>query len=201
LDELLDRARGAFDALAREVLAFGVVGVVAFVIDLGGYNLLVFGPHLVGLLGQGQGVGELHGRPLTARIISATAGTLVAWLGNRLWTFRHRSQRQAGHELALFVAFNLAAMAIAVACLGISRYALDLHSPLADNMANLVGIGIGALFRFWAYREFVFAGTPGRAGFSPRSSRRRPCRSGASAGSEMVTVVWDADFEGCIRCR
>jgi len=160
VEELIDRARGTFDVLAREIVKFGVVGVVAFVIDLGGYNLLVFGPHLMGLLGQGQGVGALHGKPLTARIISATAGTFVAWLGNRLWTFRHRRQRPAGHELALFVAFNLAAMAIAVACLSISRYALNLHSPLADNTANLVGIGIGALFRFWAYRQFVFAGTP-----------------------------------------
>ena len=36
---------------------------------------------------------------------------------------------------------------------------LDLQSPLADNAANIVGIGLAALFRFWAYREFVFAGT------------------------------------------
>ena len=42
---LLDRARGALDVLVREMLKFGMVGAVAFVIDLGGYNLLVFGPH------------------------------------------------------------------------------------------------------------------------------------------------------------
>jgi hypothetical protein len=34
----------------------------------------------------------------------------------------------------------------------------DLHSPPTDNVANIIGIGLGALFRFWAYREFVFAG-------------------------------------------
>jgi putative flippase GtrA len=141
-----------------EMLKFGTVGVVAFVIDLGGYNLLVFGPHLMGLLGEGEDTGALHGKPLTARIISASVGTFVAWLGNRLWTFRHRRQRPAAHELALFVAFNLVAMAIAVACLSVSRYVLDLHSPLTDNVANIIGIGFGALFRFWAYREFVFAG-------------------------------------------
>ena len=43
--------------------------------------------------------------------------------------------------------------------MSISRYVLDLQSPLADNAANIVGIGLAALFRFWAYREFVFAGT------------------------------------------
>jgi putative flippase GtrA len=157
---LLDRARGAFSILFREVLKFGAVGVVAFVVDLGGYNLLVFGPHMLGMLSEGQSAGPLHDMPLTARIISATAGTFVAWLGNRFWTFRHRRQRPAAHELALFVAFNLAAMLIAVACLSISRYAFDLHSLLADNVANIIGIGFGALFRFWAYRQFVFAGLP-----------------------------------------
>ncbi len=148
---LLDRARGAIDVLIREMLKFGMVGAVAFVIDLGGYNLLVFGP------GQIFGAENLD-KPLTARVISASVATVVAWLGNRLWTFRHRRNRQAHHELALFVFFNVVAMVIAVVCLGFSRYVLDLHSQLADNVANIVGIGFGTLFRFWAYRKFVFAG-------------------------------------------
>ena len=148
---LLDRARGALDVLVREMLKFGLVGAVAFVIDLGGYNLLVFGPHLQGTL-------DVHDKPVTAKIISASVATIVAWLGNRLWTFRHRRNRPAAHELALFVMFNVAAMVIAVVALGFSRYVLGLESQLSDNVANIVGIGIGTLFRFWAYRKFVFAG-------------------------------------------
>ena len=155
---LLDRARGALDVLVREMLKFGVVGAVAFVIDFGGYNLLVYGPHLQGLLGEGGTAGVLHDKPLTAKIISASLATVVAWLGNRLWTFRHRRNRPAVHELALFVFFNVAAMVIAVIALGFSRYILDLHSQLSDNLTNVLGIGIGTLFRFWAYRKFVFAG-------------------------------------------
>ena len=155
---LFDRARGAIDVLVREMLKFGMVGAVAFVIDLGGYNLLVFGPHLLGILGEGTTEGILHDKPLTARIISATAATLVAWLGNRLWTFRHRRNRQASHELALFVFFNVVAMVISVACLGFPRYVLGLDSQLSDNLTNIVGIAIGTLFRFWSYRKFVFAG-------------------------------------------
>lgn len=156
---LLNRARGAIDVLYREMLKFGMVGAVAFVIDLGGYNLLVFGPNLLGLVGEAGTTGVLHDKPLTARIISAGVATLVAWLGNRLWTFRHRRQRPAYHELALFVGFNLAAMVIAVVCLGFSRYVLDLHTQLADNVTNIVGIGFGTLFRFWTYRTFVFVGS------------------------------------------
>jgi putative flippase GtrA len=140
------------------MLKFGMVGAVAFVVDLGGYNLLVFGPHLLGIIGEGNTEGILHDKPLTARIISASLATLVAWLGNRLWTFRHRRNRQATHELALFVFFNVVAMGISVICLGFSRYVLGLESQLSDNLANVIGIGIGTLFRFWTYRKFVFAG-------------------------------------------
>ena len=155
---LLDRARGALDVLVREMLKFGVVGAVAFVIDLGGYNLLVFGPHLLGMFTQQTTEGVLHDKPLTARIIAATVSTLVAWVGNRLWTFRHRRSRHAGHELALYLMFNVVAMVISVACLGVSRYVFGLHSQLADNVTNIFGIILGTLFRFWSYRKFVFEG-------------------------------------------
>jgi len=166
---LLNRARGALDVLVREMLKFGVVGAVAFVIDLGGYNLLVFGPHLLGMFDRQTTAGMLHDKPLTARVISATVATLVAWLGNRLWTFRHRRNRQATHELALFVFFNLVAMVISVACLGLSRYVFGLHTQLADNVTNIFGIGLGTLFRFWSYRKFVFAGTLAGSPLEPAS--------------------------------
>ena len=166
---LIDRARGTLDVLVREMLKFGVVGAVAFVIDLGGYNLLVFGPHLLGMFGQQTSQGVLHDKPLTARIIAATVSTLVAWVGNRMWTFRHRRNRQASHELALYLLFNVVAMVISVACLGVSRYVFGLHTQLADNVTNIFGICIGTLFRFWSYRKFVFAGMPAGRLLEPTS--------------------------------
>lgn len=145
---LLDRARGAMDIVVREMVKFGAVGAIAFLIDVGTFNLLRFG------LGDG---GPLEAKPITAKVLSASLATLFAWLGNRLWTFRHRRRASAGHELALFVVFNVAGMAIALACLAFSHYVLDLRSPEADNIsANGVGLVLGTLFRFWAYRTFVF---------------------------------------------
>jgi putative flippase GtrA len=136
------------DVIVREMVKFGAVGAVAFLIDVGGFNLLRFG------LGDG---GPLEHRPLTAKVISASIATVFAWLGNRLWTFRHRRRASAGHELALFVAFNVAGMGMALACLAFSHYVLDLTSARADNIsANGVGMVLGTLFRFWAYRMFVF---------------------------------------------
>jgi putative flippase GtrA len=158
---LINRARGTLNVLVREMLKFGVVGAVAFVIDLGSYNILVFGPHLLGMFSQQSTEGVLHDKPLTARIIAATVSTLVAWVGNRLWTFRHRRNRQPSHELALYLLLNVVAMIISVTCLGISRYVFGLHTQLADNVTNIIGIALGTLFRFWSYRKFVFVGMRG----------------------------------------
>src|SRR5262245_19755726 len=111
--------RGALDVVVREAIKFGAVGAVAFVVDVTVFNLLRFG------LGDG---GPLEHKPLTAKVISATCATIVAWLGNRIWTFRHRRQLRAHHELALFVLFNAIGMLISVACLWFSHYVLDLTS-------------------------------------------------------------------------
>jgi putative flippase GtrA len=146
---VITRLRNAIDVLYRELLKFGVVGAGAFVIDAGGFNLLVYG----------GGQGPLHHRPLTAKIISAGVSILAAWLGNRYWTFRHRRRPQVHHELFLFVVVNGVGLLIAVVCLGISRYVLSFESPLADNISGtILGTALGTLFRFWAYRQIVFAG-------------------------------------------
>ena len=61
------------------------------------------------------------------------------------------------HELVMFFGLNGIAMLIAVACLGVSHYVLDLTSPLADNVsANIIGVALGTIFRFFTYRKFVF---------------------------------------------
>lgn len=144
---LIGRLRGAVDVLIREMVKFGVVGAVALAVDVGVFNALRF----VG------GHGPLYDKPLSAKVVSVTLATLTAWVGNRYWTFRHRRRTAVHHELALFVVFNVVGMGIALGCLGFSHYVLDLTSPLADNIsANGVGLVLGTLFRFWAYRRFVF---------------------------------------------
>ena len=40
----------------------------------------------------------------------------------------------------------------------ISHDLLGLTSRLADNVsANVIGLALGTLFRYWSYRRFVFA--------------------------------------------
>ena len=137
------------------MIKFGVVGAVAFVVDIGLFNLLRFGV-AEGTLGRPAADGQDH--------LGDPSATLVAWLGNRYWTFRHRRQRPAHHELLLFFGVQRGRHGRSpLACLAVSHYVLDLRSPLADNIsANGVGLVLGTLFRFWAYRRFVFARSRGR---------------------------------------
>ncbi len=143
---LIESTRGAMDVIYREMIKFGVVGAMAFVIDLGLANLLW---HTV-----------MSDKVTTAKIISGAVATLFSWVGNRQWTFRHRRSRPAHHEVVLFFGVNLVALGISALALFLSHYGLGFTTILADNVATIVGIGLGTLFRFWAYRRFVFAGEP-----------------------------------------
>lgn len=138
-------------ALGQEASAFLVVGVVALAMDIGLYNLLV----------HGGDPGVLAGSPLTAKTLSVTASTTLAYVGNRFWTYRHRPRGAVAREYALFVVLSAVALGIALACLAFSRYVLDLTSVLADNVAaNLVGLALGTAFRFLSYRRWVFRPEP-----------------------------------------
>ena len=137
--------------LYREIAKFGIVGLSALVVDIGLFNILRFA----------GGQGPLFDKPLTAKVISVAVATTVAYAGNRYWTFRHRGRTNMGKEYLMFFALNGVAMLIAVGCLWLSHYVLGFTSPLADNIsANVVGLGLGTLFRFWSYRKWVFPAIP-----------------------------------------
>lgn len=138
-----------FRVLIREIAKFGIIGLISFVIDVGLFNLLLFGG------------GPFTDKPITAKIVSVAVATTFAYFGNRYWTFRHRGRTNMGREYLLFFFLNGIAMLIAIACLGISHYLLGLDSALADNIsANVIGLGLGTLFRFWSYRKWVFPALP-----------------------------------------
>lgn len=132
-----------FAHLVHEVAKFGVVGAVAFVIDAGGFNLLIT-----------HGLGS---KVLTAKGISMTVAATFAYFANRHWTWSDRTRSGLGREYTLFFVFNLVGFGIAEGCLAISHYGLGMRSHLADNIsANIIGTILGTLFRFWAYRRWVF---------------------------------------------
>ncbi len=142
-----------FEGLLQQIAKFGVVGLVSLVVDVGLFNLLRFA----------GGEGPLYDKPLTAKIVSVIVATTVAYIGNRIWTFSDRGRTGVAREYFLFFLLNGVALLITLGCLWFSHYALGLTSPLADNIsANVIGLGLGTLFRFWSYRKWVFPEVPDR---------------------------------------
>lgn len=130
-----------------ELTKFFTVGALAYVVDVGTFNLLV----------HAGGGGVLTHKPLTAKVVAVVLATLVAYFGNRQWTWRHRDRRGFWREYGLFFLLNGVALAITLLPLAFSRYVLGLDSTVADNVSgNLVGVALGTLFRFWSYRRWVF---------------------------------------------
>lgn len=129
-------------------LKFGVVGLSCFAIDVGIFNLLRSGVF---------GSDHFFAGPIGAKIASSVISTVIAWLANRLWTFRERRRSDVALEFLEFGAVGAVGVGIGVACVAVSHYALGLTSLLADNIAaNVVGLVLGTAFRFLMYRYWVF---------------------------------------------
>jgi len=150
-------SRSRLLAFAGQVGRFGAVGLVGFVVDVTVFNLLrgtVFSPELV------------HAGPLYAKIVSTVLAILTNWIGNRYWTFGRSRRPRALREGLEFFAVSLAGMGIGLLCLWLSHYVLGYTSVLADNVSsNVIGLGLGAVFRFTLYRYWVFS--PGRSDAAP----------------------------------
>jgi putative flippase GtrA len=140
----VDLARGfytRFRVLIHEVAKFGAVGIIAFFITIGGANALRYG----------AGLG-----PLTSVTIATVVATVFAFLGNKLWAFRHRRGSHWGRESALFFVFNGIGLLIQLGVVGVATHALGLNDKLSYNVANIVGIGVATIFRLYCYRRWVF---------------------------------------------
>jgi len=138
---ILNRAGTPWQVLLKELSAFGVVGVINLFVDIGLFNALHFG----------AGIG-----PLSSKVISTTAATTSAYFLNRHWSFSHRARTGLAREYALFFVLNGIALAMGLLVLGATRYGLGFTDKLALNVANLIGIGFGTIFRFWSYKRWVF---------------------------------------------
>ena len=130
-----------FRMLIHEAAKFGLVGLVGFVVSLGGADVLHFD----------AGVGKYK-----AVVVATIAATIVTFVGNRYWAFRHRERVGMGRETVLFFVFNAIGLAIQLACVAIVQDGAGLQGKLWYNLANLTGIGLGTLFRFWSYRKWVW---------------------------------------------
>jgi putative flippase GtrA len=142
--------------LVHELAKFGIIGVLAVLVADIGTNLLHFQ----------AGMG-----PLTSNVIATVVSTVVSYLGNRYWTFRHRQHTSVSREGVLFFFLNGLGLAIQLACLGFSTYVLHLHGKLSYNVFLVIGIGLATVFRYAAYKRWVWRVQPSAAAAAVRPHR------------------------------
>ena len=134
-----------FRVLIHEVAKFGIVGILAFFITIGGSDWLHYG----------AGLG-----PLTSVVIATVVATVFAFLGNKLWAFRHRTGSHVRRESVLFFVFNGIGLLIQLGVVAFVHYGLGLTDSFSYNVANIIGIGIATCFRLYSYRRWVFLVAP-----------------------------------------
>jgi len=131
-----------------EVLTFLAVGGVGYVVDILAFNLFRLVEPFKSL------------DPAYARTLAVVLAILVNYIGNRTYTWRDVPSSDRRRELALFFLFSIIGFGFSLVTLVISHDLLGYTSRLADNVsANVVGLALGAVFRFWTYKKFVFHST------------------------------------------
>lgn len=134
---------------SRSAVAGTISSIVAFVL----FNLLVHWD-------PGYRDALLNDWPVTGFLIANIASTVLTFQLSRSWAFRHREASGFAGGVVPFFLISGASLIIPVACLYVSRNGLGYDSALADNLAaNVVGLFLGFVARFFAWRTFVF-GSP-----------------------------------------
>jgi putative flippase GtrA len=152
--------------LVHEAARFCVVGGLGVVVTDGGANLLR----------EAAGLGWL-----TATVIATVAGIVVTYLGSRYWTFRHRARTGVRRETLLFFTLAGVGLLIQLGCLDLVVHALGDTGRLAGNVGLATGIVLATVFRFWAYRTWVW---------------RAPAAAGQAAGIKECDSIPEQSVPG-----
>lgn len=132
---------GRVRRLLPELLRFGLVGALALLVS-GGVTIALKVQAGVGLPASGMA--------------GAVVGAAVSYAGNRYWTFRHRQRASVAREGIRYLVLSGAGLAIQVASLWFATGLLGLHGRLAVSAALVVGVALGASFRYWSCRSWVW---------------------------------------------
>jgi putative flippase GtrA len=182
---LRSKLSGTRRVLAKELSAFGVVGMTAFVVDLAAFQLLY---------------AEVGLGAVTAKLIASVLSTTVAFVGHRFWSFSHRAHTQLHRDYGRFAVVNVGALMLSLGVVAFVRYPLGQTDALVLQAANIASITLGTVFRFLAYRSWVFparAAAPGTETSSAREPGTLPAEHDlqprGDAGAQLLDVTDDAD--------
>lgn len=145
MNTIVEHAHALWHLFVKELMKFGVVGALAFVINATLVWVLMHTPYFA----------QSH---IKAKFVATVVAILFSWVANRLWTFREKRQENKRRELVQFLVANGIGMAIELGCLFFSYYVLGLQSATASFISGtIVGTILGTVFRYFAYRFWVFS--------------------------------------------
>jgi putative flippase GtrA len=127
-----------FRQLIHEGAKFGLIGIAGVFLNMGIANALYF-------------IG-----PIKAATVAVIVTTVISYVANRYWSFRHRERTTVPRETVMFFLLNGVGLLIQWAVIGFTYYGIGQTGRLAYNFANMTGIVLGTLFRFWSYRKWVW---------------------------------------------
>jgi putative flippase GtrA len=139
--ETISRLVGVSRHLIKELSAFGVVGAVCFLIDVGMFQLLY--AHV--------GLGAV-----TSKFLATSVSMTAAYVGHRYWSFSHRARPGLRQEYVRFLAINVVTLLLGLGIVAFVRYGLDQEGALVLQIANVASIVLGTLVRYLSYRRWVF---------------------------------------------
>lgn len=144
--------RKRFKKLLPEASKYSTVGAMGYVVDVSLFNLFSV---------VGKAVFEVD-QPFGAKIAATSIAVLFTYIFNSRWTFKHRNGRpESLSRILRYALVNVVGLSITILALFVSRNILGFDSLLADNIsANVVGVGLAMIFRFFANRKWVFIERP-----------------------------------------
>ncbi|WP_242903151.1 GtrA family protein [Actinomadura terrae] len=137
----------------RVLLKFGITGGLCYVVT----TIIYYALKLT----------LLENKPVTALLVATAVATVLSYILQRQWAFRVTGSRRRFGEFLLFVLINAISMGINAIPLYAARYWFGLEQPhvsqqvqeVSDFLSGMIlGTLLAMLFRWWAYRRFVFGG-------------------------------------------
>lgn len=157
-----------FRHFIHEIAKFGVVGGIAFIVTELAFNVLI----------------QMGADSFAANAGATLVAAVVAFVGNRYWTFRTRHRSGMGRETALFFLLNGVGVLIQQACIEVAKYEFGRNDKVTVNAAFLVGVMLATMFRFWSYRKWVWT-TPALSESEPAAEQAQDLA--AMVGAAPVT--------------
>ena len=118
---------------------FGLVSVVATLVDFGIFNILVI-PKIL--------------PPLPSTTISYSCGIVTSFVLNKWFTFRG-GRASVAHEFGLFLAISLVGLGLNNGAVALAERTLG-DGPLLLNMAKLAAGALSWVLKFFSVKHWVF---------------------------------------------